>query len=80
MDKLINSLVSSRDQLTIQIMTARYDDCDMNLHDALCLYRINLDGIIDGIKKTRDQFAFDDDVLTLASMENDDLQNLINSL
>jgi len=50
MNKLIDSLISSRDQLTLQIMTARYDTGDMHLHDVLCKARDDMDSIIDRVK------------------------------
>ena len=49
MQKLIDSLISSRDQLTLQIMIARFDDGDMDLHNALCKSRDDLDVIITNI-------------------------------
>ena len=51
MQKLINSLISSRDQLTLLIMIARFDDGDMDLHNALCKSRDDLDVIIDRVKQ-----------------------------
>jgi hypothetical protein len=51
MQKLIDSLISSRDQLTLQIMIARFDDGDMDLHNALCKSRHDLDIIIDSVKQ-----------------------------
>jgi hypothetical protein len=51
MQKLIDSLISSRDQLTLQIMKAKHDDCDMDLHDKLCKSRCDLDIIIDSVKQ-----------------------------
>ncbi len=49
MQKLIDSLISSRDQLTLQIMIARFDDGDMKLHTSLCKSRDDLDIIITNI-------------------------------
>tara|TARA_R110002072_G_scaffold24428_1_gene83176 strand:- start:382 stop:609 length:228 start_codon:yes stop_codon:yes gene_type:complete len=51
MEKLIELLNLSKQQLTLQIMLAEICDGDMDLHDTLCKSRHDLDIIIDRVKQ-----------------------------
>ena len=53
MQKLIDLLMASRDQLNIQIMLAEICDGDMKLYDTLCKQRNDLNSVIAGITITQ---------------------------